>query len=78
MTTLAITVETLCEGLGHWSVAVARDGVPAAAIRTEWSEIQQPLDDDDLSRLAILVLRAKYAGTPINALGDLLLNGVVV
>lgn len=78
MTTLSITVETLCEGLGHWSVAVARDGVSVAAIHTEWPEIQQPLDDADLERLAILVLRAKYAGTPIDDLGDLLLNGVTV
>lgn len=78
MTTLAITVETLCSNLGHWSIAVNRDGIEALQLRTEWAQLQEPLDDNELARLALLVLRAKYAGVPLELLGDLLQNGVTI
>lgn len=78
MTTYAITIETLCANLGHWSVAVQRDGVEVLQLRTEWPQIQEPLDDNELVKLALLILRAKYAGVPMEGLGDLLLNGVTL
>ena len=78
MTAVAITVETLCSNLGHWSVAVHRGGVEVLRLRTEWAQLQEPLDDDELARLALLVLRAKYAGVPLEGLGDLLLSGVTL
>lgn len=74
---ITISVESMCDGLGHWNVSVS-DGTQTATIATEWSAIQTPLDADELPRLAMLVLRAKCAGVPINALGDLLLNGVTI
>lgn len=78
MSTYAITVETLCANIGHWSVAVRRDGAEVLQLRTEWPQIQEPLDDNELAKLALLILRAKYSGVPLEGLGELLLNGVTL
>ena len=74
---IAITIDTLCDGLGHWC-ATATDGAITRQVRTEWAELQTPLDEDDLDRLTRLVLRARCAGQPIQSLGDLMQNGVTL
>lgn len=78
MTTLTLTLDACCPGLGHWTAAIARDGQAVAAVPIDWAELQAPLDEDDLERLTRLVLRARCAGQPIQALGDLMQNGVTL
>lgn len=77
MTAVTLTIDAMCAGLGHWQVT-ASDGATTRLLCVDWGDLQTPLDGDDLERLALLILRAKCAGVPINDLGELLLNGVAL
>lgn len=68
-----ISIDSMCAGLGHWRVSVGAEVFPC-----DWSDLQTPLEPDELAQLARLVLRMKCAGVPLNDLGDLLLYGVTL
>jgi len=79
MTALSITIDGICDGLGHWTVAL-RDaqGVALQSVAVDWSDLQAPLDDAEQVALVRLLLRAKCAGKTLQALDALLLGGIAL
>lgn len=75
---MKIDIVGMCDGLGHWNVSVTDGTGVVASLPTEWDHLQVPLDPAEWEQLALLVLRAKCAGQPLNTMGDLLLNGVTI
>jgi hypothetical protein len=78
MTTLTLTLDACCPGLGHWTAVIARDGQALAAVPLDWAELQAPLADDEHVALLRLALRAKCAGLDLAELEPILSGGLVL
>jgi hypothetical protein len=78
MTTLTITVEAICSGLGHWRVGVSLGGALVGEFPVDFDALQAGSDQRELEAAALTLLKAACAGKTIQDVEPILLAGIGV
>ena len=78
MTTLAIAVETVCSGLGHWRVRALLGGVVMGEVPVDFEALQAGADPGEVEAAALVLLKAACAGKTIQDVEPILLAGIEV
>lgn len=78
MTTLSITVETICSGLGHWCVRASLGGVVVGEFPVDFEALQAGADPREVESAALGLLKAACAGKTIQDVEPILIAGIEV
>jgi hypothetical protein len=76
--TFAVTVETICSGLGHWRVRASLNGQAVAEFAVDFEALQAGADPREFESAALALLKAACAGKTIQDVEPILLAGIEV